>query len=441
MTQGTTISLLGQRRLSSARDIFGPPGSLAPPAAGAGGTLPAPHEPVRSLYIHVPFCFHKCHYCDFYSIVDTRDRQEAFLGRLLDELRAIAPLSHGAPLRTIFVGGGTPSLLRPVLWQRLLGALGELFDMTLLRPNARGGGEFTVECNPETVTPELMDVLFAGGVSRVSIGAQSFNERHLKTLERWHDPANVAKAIEMARDAGIARQSLDLIYAIPGQTLAEWEADLDRAIALGTEHASCYALTYEPQTAMTARMERGDFQPAPNDLEAQMFSRTVERLSQAGLHRYEVSNFARRDRDGSSAVCQHNLAYWRQEQWLAAGPAAAAHVRGHRWKNVPRLDDYLRFSDNGWPPITDHEPPDARRAFSERIMTGLRLEEGLDLSDTLARAASVSASLPPKLVDVAASLRARGLMGTNERWALTDEGFLVANSVILEFFERIDERE
>src|SRR5690606_635826 len=144
------------------------------------------------LYIHVPFCFHKCHYCDFYSIVDTRDRQEAFVTRLERELNALTPYA-GAPLQTIFVGGGTPSLLRTDLWVRLLGALNRAFDLSAIMA---GAGEFTVECNPETVTPGLMHTLAAGGVNRVSVGAQSFNPTHLKTLERWHDPENVGRSEE-----------------------------------------------------------------------------------------------------------------------------------------------------------------------------------------------------------------------------------------------------
>jgi oxygen-independent coproporphyrinogen-3 oxidase len=224
------------------------------------------------LYVHVPFCFHKCHYCDFYSLVDNRDRQAAFVERLEHELAAQAPLTQGQPLHTIFFGGGTPSLLRVDLWKRLLAFLNTTFDLSAIH---RGVGEFTVECNPETVTPELMATLRAGGVDRISLGAQSFNPAHLKTLERWHDPANVARAIALARDAGIARQSIDLIFGIPGQTLADWTSDLEHAIALQTEHLSCYNLTYEPNTAMTARLKRGEFAAADEDVEVEMYETTL----------------------------------------------------------------------------------------------------------------------------------------------------------------------
>ncbi|MBK7404950.1 MAG: radical SAM family heme chaperone HemW [Phycisphaerales bacterium] len=391
--------------------------------------------PVRSLYIHVPFCFHKCHYCDFYSLVDTRDRQEPFLGRLIRELRALAPLTRGEPLRTIFVGGGTPTLLRTDLWRRLLGVLGETFDLGLIRA---GAGEFTVECNPETATAELFDVLRAGGVGRLSMGAQSFDPKHLKTLERWHDPASVDRAIGLARAAGIERLSVDLIFAIPGQSMAEWEADLGRAIGLGVTHLSCYALTYEPNTAMTARLRRGDFAPCDEDLEADMHERTLERCRAAGLDRYEVSNYA-----AAGEECRHNLAYWRQEPWLAAGPSASAHLLdpsggSWRWKNAPRLDDYLQSDDDGFAPAVDVEPPDPARLAGERIMAGLRLREGIDLGAVAAehdrKGRGGGGQTLATLLGEARRHVERGhaeLHGS--RIVLTDSGFLFADGIARDF--------
>jgi oxygen-independent coproporphyrinogen-3 oxidase len=418
-------------------------GPTRPSAREVLGRLPEPPPPVERLYIHVPFCFHKCHYCDFYSLVDTRDRQPAFVKRLTDELAAQAPLA--GPLKSIFVGGGTPSLLAPHLWRALLATLAERFD---LGPIRAGMGEFTVECNPETVTPQLMDVFAAGGVNRVSVGAQSFNPAHLKTLERWHDPANVSRAVEMARAAGIGRQSVDLIFAIPGQTLDEWQTDLATALALGTEHISAYALTFEPGTAMTARLARGEFPKADEDIEADMFEATLATLRAAGLDRYEVSNFAR-----PGAECAHNLGYWRQEQWLAAGPAASGHVGGARWKNVPRLDDYLEQSDAGFAPVMDIEMPDARRALVERIMTGLRLREGVNGAALAETVEKLNPGAGERLRAKAAAFAGQGLlvMGLTEQgveaedrrgppghprhderchWSLTDRGLLIADGIV-----------
>ncbi len=387
-----------------------------------------PSSPARSLYIHVPFCFHKCHYCDFYSIVDTQDRQDAFVDRLVRELRALAPLAAGAPLDTIFVGGGTPTLLRVGLWERLLRELPREFDLSRI---LAADGEFTVETNPETLTPDLAGVLRAGGVGRVSMGAQSFDPRHLKALERWHDPQSVPRALAIARGAGIRRLSMDLIFAIPGQTLDDWRRDLARALELGTDHLSCYNLTYEPGTAMTARLKRGEFPPPDEDLEVEMYRATLDTLRGAGLDRYEVSNYARPGQE-----CAHNMAYWRQHDWLAAGPSASGHVAGHRWKNAPRLDDYLRHDDAGFAPVVEHEGPDAARALRERIMTGLRVREGLDRVELLERAGAVSppGSTPgPALRRVSGSLSARGwLLEEHGRWSLTDAGMLFADRAAAE---------
>ena len=417
--QNTSLPVVPQRTLRTAGDVLG----HAP-------TSSSERNPVRALYIHVPFCFHKCHYCDFYSIVDTQDRQESFVARVEAELAALSPFARAEPLKSLFVGGGTPSLLAVPLWERLLVALAREFDMSQM---AAGPGEFTVECNPETVSPDLMRALRRGGVNRVSIGAQSFDTRHLKTLERWHDPANVGRALDLARAAGIERHSLDLIYAVPGQTLHDWLEDLDRAIGLGTEHVSCYALTYETRTAMTARLERGQVTRADEDLEADMFLATVDRLRSAGLDRYEVSNFSK-----PGAECRHNLAYWRQENWLAAGPSASAHVRGHRWKNIGRLDDYLA-SPPSFSPITDHEGPDPKRAILERLMTGLRLREGVDAGTLLREARALDPDRSDRLSRSAQVQSEAGRLTIRDgRWSLTDAGMLVADAVIVEFFGALD---
>jgi oxygen-independent coproporphyrinogen-3 oxidase len=385
---------------------------------------------------------HKCHYCDFYSFVDTRDRQAAFVNRLIRELEVLAPHAAGAPLRTIFVGGGTPSLLRVKLWERLLRVISGLFDLSEIRRAGAGDeAEFTVECNPESATPELMGVLRAGGVNRVSIGAQSFNPRHLKMLERWHDPENVARAALAARAAGIQRQSIDLIFAIPGQTVDEWSDDLARAVALGTTHLSCYNLTYEQNTAMTRRLGMGEFEPVGEDDEAEMFELTVRMLRGAGLARYEVSNFARPGHES-----RHNIAYWLQEQWLAAGPSASGHAwagssmlsGSHRWKNLPRLGDYLD-STAAYAPIVDHEAPDPLRLVRERLMMGLRLERGMDGEGLLADLERLSPGGAAGLRRAVERVVDRGHMVVEQggRWRLTDEGFLFTDSVAADLMHAV----
>jgi oxygen-independent coproporphyrinogen-3 oxidase len=369
---------------------------------------------VRSLYLHLPFCFHKCHYCDFYSIVDSRERMNAFADRLVDEMRALGPLVRGNRIQTIFVGGGTPTLLPPENWRRMLAALHETFDLSEL-------AEFTVEANPETVTPELLRVLTSGGghtsggVNRMSMGTQSFNPVHLKTLERWHDPASVATSLRMIRDAGITNVNLDLIFAVPGrpgpgtprlaQTLDEWRLDLDIALSLKPSHLSCYSLMYEPNTPLTKKLKLGQLHRVDEDLEAAMYEHTLDKLMAAGFEHYEISNWALPKVEsgkwevGSSEAgpslstfsslptsafplptsnrCLHNLAYWLNHDWLAFGPSASGHVAGVRWKNVPHLGRYLTTS-GGATPIQDVEQLDASAGIGEQIMLRIRLIEGID---------------------------------------------------------------
>jgi oxygen-independent coproporphyrinogen-3 oxidase len=317
------------------------------------------------LYLHVPFCFHKCHYCDFYSIVDSRERQAAFTQRMIKELEASRAYFR-TPIETIFVGGGTPTLLKPELWGDLLKSIDRVVH--------RGAEvEFTVEANPETVTPDLMRLLADGGVNRISIGAQSFDPRHLKTLERWHEPASVRRAAEVTRAAGIDNISLDLIFGIPGQTLDDWRSDLDAALAIEPMHLSCYGLMYEPNTPLTQRMRSGAIQPIEDDTEASMYEATIDRLGEAGFEHYEISNWAKPARR-----CRHNLIYWQNRQWWPIGPSASGHVAGWRWKNVPRLGRYLE--QGPLPPIEDAEHLDEDGRVGEELMLGLRLTEGIEQS-------------------------------------------------------------
>lgn len=364
---------------------------VAPPEEKSNGAPPALQAQSRAriegLYVHVPFCFHKCHYCDFYSIVDgpAEDarthrpaREAGFVDRLIAELRTRATQVDLRP-RTVFVGGGTPTLLAAELWRSLL----REFEQLGVRERAV---EWTVEANPETVTPELAEALVAGGVNRVSLGAQSFQPALLKTLERWHEPANVARAVEALRAAGITNINLDLIFAIPGQTPTMLDADIDAALALSPAHLSCYSLIFEPNTALHQRQQLGRIAPMDEDREAAMYEQVIDHLARAGFEHYEVSNWARwpaeqADRSADAASprrCLHNELYWRNENWLGVGPAAASHIDGHRWKNEAHLGRYL--AHQGEPPTTDHERLSQERSIGEQLMLRLRLREGVELA-------------------------------------------------------------
>jgi oxygen-independent coproporphyrinogen-3 oxidase len=369
----------------------------------------------RGAYIHVPFCAHKCHYCDFYSFVDREGRSGAYLERLSRDIDWTLGRLAGE-IDTVFVGGGTPTLLTADELRKLTREIARL-------PLARGV-EWTVEANPETLDREKADVLVEGGVNRVSIGAQSFDPRHLKTLERWHDPSSVARAAETLRAAGLVNFNLDLIFGIPGQTLAEWRADLATALALGPGHLSCYGLTYEPNTAMTKRLLKGEFEPCDDEVEAAMYDATRETLADAGFAQYEISNFARAGRE-----CRHNLVYWRNEPWWAIGPSASGFVEGHRFKVVPRLGDWLVRGEDDSQPVVDVEAPDEKRHASEALMLGLRLMEGIDAA--LERRA---VELEPARAAVFARAIAGGLLERTAagRLRFTHRGALLANEVLAE---------
>lgn len=370
-----------------------------------------------ALYIHTPFCFHKCHYCDFYSLASDaasdQARHERFIHRLILELqhwRDKAPLQP----RTLFVGGGTPTLLRADLWRQLLTALNTLGVLEHVQ-------EFTVEANPETITPELLDLLVPAGVNRMSFGAQSFHPHLLKTLERWHDPQNVRRAVELARAAGLGRVNLDLIFAIPGQTLDMAKADLEHALSLEPDHLSCYSLTYEPNTAMTQRLSRGEVQAVDEDLEARMYEAIIDRLSPAGFEHYEISNWAK-----PGQRCEHNLIYWRNEDWLAVGPSGSSHIQGLRWKNQPHLGRYLEST--GQAPWTDLEELEPDRSLGEQIMLRIRLVEGIELDWLEPRIASD----PRRRSEIERCTAAGLLERTATHLRLTRQGLLLADEVAAE---------
>lgn len=317
----------------------------------------------EAIYAHIPFCRHKCHYCDFYSLVDRRDRFDDFVERFLGEVATLAGRLDTGGIRTAFVGGGTPTMLPPEGLKQVLTAVASLAGPSGLE-------EFTVEANPETVSEEVAGALVDAGVDRVSIGCQSFDPRHLETLERHHDPASVAVAVDRLRRAGIRRLNLDLIFGIPGSTLEDLDRDLDRVLELGPEHVSCYGLVFEPGTPLEEKRRLGRLEPIDQEIEAAMYERVRARLAEAGFDHYEISNWAR-----PGEACRHNLVYWMLGEWVAIGPAAAGNLRGVRYRNLPRLDDWL--AGEGLSTVVDVERPEPSVARGERLMLGLRLRRGL----------------------------------------------------------------
>ncbi|HYO10839.1 MAG TPA: radical SAM family heme chaperone HemW [Tepidisphaeraceae bacterium] len=386
------------------------------------GALPAAE--VEALYVHVPFCFHKCHYCDFYSITrQTDERMSRFVELTLREAETWTRSARGPALRprTVFFGGGTPTLLPIDSMRRLLEGLRERIDLSDV-------GEFTVECNPATASLEYFQMLRTAGVDRISFGAQSFDRHELKQLERHHDPDDVPKSLDLARAAGFERINFDLIYAIPGQTLESWAASLDSAIALGTKHLSAYGLTYESNTAITVRRRLGHFVAAEESLELDMLRHARARLAGAGLPPYEISNYA-----APGEECRHNLVYWTGGSYVGLGPSAASHVEGWRWRNRPHLGEWERAAAAGELPSIEVEQLTPRRRAGELAMLQLRLSRGLNFAEFAARTGHDARQL---WADPIERFSAVGLLSADDRaLRLTDRGVAVADALAAEFLD------
>lgn len=398
-----------------------PAGAGSAPPSGAPGErtadMVAPRTGARwrGAYVHVPFCAHKCHYCDFYSFVDADGRQGAFVDRLERELEAAAVHFIREPLETVFVGGGTPTLLEPSLLSRMLGGLRKTLPLA-------GDAEITVEANPETVTDEVAGILASAGVRRVSMGCQSFEPRLLAALERIHRPERVGPAVDALRRAGVPQVNLDLIFGIPGSSLADWQRDLAAALALKPDHLSAYGLVYEPNTPLHARMRKGEVTPADEDLEARMYEHAVDALAAAGFEQYEISNWSR-----PGMACRHNLLYWTGADWWAFGPSGSAHGAGIRWKNVPRLGDWLATAP--FPPVQDVETLDADARIGERFMLELRLMRGIAVDEVEAML-SAGTRGPARRSSIARHERDGLLERAGRRLRLTRRGLLLANAVV-----------
>jgi putative oxygen-independent coproporphyrinogen III oxidase len=355
------------------------------------GTLPASvangaDERRLGIYLHVPFCAVRCGYCDFntYTSVELGPpglpgaSQAGYAAAAAVEVALARRVLDAAgvprrPVSTVFVGGGTPTLLPAADLVGLLDAVRE--DLGLA-----DDAEVTTEANPDSVTPESLKALAAGGFTRVSFGMQSAVPHVLATLERTHDPSRVPDVVRWARDAGLS-VSLDLIYGTPGESVADWQRSVQAALACEPDHVSAYALLVEQGTRMAAQVRRGQLpEPDPDD-QATKYELADELLSQAGYDWYEVSNWARRPDD----ACRHNVGYWRGDDWWGVGPGAHSHVGGVRWWNVKHPAPYAARLAAGVTPAAGREVLDDEARQLEAVMLGVRMSSGMD-----------AATLPPQ---------------------------------------------
>ncbi len=395
-----------------------PPGEPAPPDGALPDDLVVDPSTPFSAYVHVPFCRVRCGYCDFntYTATELRGaRQDAYADEVLREIAlSRAVLGERGPLRpadTVFFGGGTPTLLPPGDLARMLAGIRDAFGLA-------DGAEVTVEANPDTVTDAVARSRRRAGVTRLSIGMQSAVPHVLAALDRTHDPGNVRTAVAAARRAGLD-VSVDLIYGAPGESLADWRTSLETALALDPDHVSAYALIVEDGTKLARQIRRGELPAPDDDLQAAMYETADDALTAAGLHWYEVSNWARDDAHRS----RHNLAYWRGFDWWGYGPGAHSHVAGLRWWNVKHPAAYAERLAAAASPAAARERPDEAARRLERVLLESRIADGLAVSEVVGEGRHAVASL------IADGL-IQGADAVRGRIVLTRRGRLLADAVV-----------
>jgi oxygen-independent coproporphyrinogen-3 oxidase len=368
-------------------------------------------SPPRSAYIHVPFCKHRCGYCDFAVIAGRDDLIGAFLDALGTEL---SWLGAPRPVDTLYFGGGTPSHLD----QRQLARLCEL---ALAAHPLNHGPEWTVEANPESLSRERLQVLVDHGVTRISLGVQSLNDEKLRTLDRAHTREAAERAVRLVQAAGL-HVSLDLIFSAPGETLAAWRQELRDALALAPDHVSTYGLTFERGTAFTTARERGQLCELDEELQRAMYAEAIDALTSAGYEHYEVSNFGLPGRPS-----RHNEVYWAGDEYFAAGPGAARYVGGARETNHRSTLAYLNAVAAGQSPVADREQLPPERRAHESLVLGLRRLRGVDKRQFAAKTGYDVDALAGAAI---AKFAALGLLEDDaDRVRLTREGLFVSDAL------------
>ena len=376
------------------------------------------HAPL-GIYLHSPFCVSHCTYCDFFTkAFPGASRVHEFALALAAGIRntsrdlGIA----GEAVDTLYFGGGTPSLLEPRDLEAVLQAVHEVFQVL---PDA----EVSLEANPESVSAARLEAFRALGVNRLSLGMQSFQPAILETLGRAHSPRRAKEAFADARSAGFENVSLDLMLALPGQTLESLRCDLETAIELFPEHLSTYLLEMDKETALRARIERGELAPASEDEAAEMYEGTRACLQEAGYRHYELSNFARRGKE-----CRHNLKYWTDLPFIGFGPSAWSYLSGRRFREAADLEEYLRAAGRGDPPRREEERREIRDRMADALFAGLRLVEGVDLA-TLGRAYGIEDPLEERRAALGDLEEAGFVVREGSRLRLASRSYPIANEI------------
>ncbi len=374
---------------------------------------------MAGIYLHIPFCKSRCVYCDFYSST-ALGRREALVAALREELTARKDFLGNEPLKTVYFGGGTPSLCSPAQIASLMDTIRELWDTSALE-------EVTLEANPDDLDEAYLAGLHETGINRLSLGIQSFSEKTLRWMNRRHTAAGAIQAVEEARKAGFDNISIDLIYGLPGEPWKAWEESLQQAIDLEVEHISAYHLTIEPGTELGRRAASGALDPVSEEAGLEQFLLLHRRLVGAGMEHYEISNFARPGRRS-----RHNGSYWTGSPYLGAGPSAHSYD-GHRLRrwNAPDLESYLAAGPSGG--AFEQEELLERDLYNEYLMTRLRTAEGVDAGEIGAR---FGRDVSDYFTGRAARFVTGGLLKQDRsRYSIPPERFFTADGVISDLFD------
>ena len=370
---------------------------------------------MAGVYVHIPFCASRCSYCDFYSTLQLGTMGEGYVEAVIAEARLRREELHGEPVRTLYLGGGTPSQLPVVLLGKLLEGLQEELDLAAVE-------EFTIEANPDDVSGEWCDDVISLGVNRVSMGVQSFQDDILRFIGRRHTALQAAEAIARLHGAGIGNVSIDLIFGLPGQTVESWTHSVDKALALSPQHISAYGLTYEEGTRLWRQRERGDVVELPEEQCLEMYVILVDHLQAAGFEHYEISNFSL-----PGYRSRHNSAYWSDTPYLGLGAAAHSYDGTVRRYNPSDLNEYIGKVMSGVTPCLQEELTQWQR-YDERVMLGLRTVDGVD-ADRLRRDFGEKAWL--HFTSEAQRHITQGrLKEKNGHYVLTREGIMLSDSIV-----------
>ncbi len=374
---------------------------------------------MAGIYLHIPFCKQKCNYCDFYKEV-SQHATDQFTGALVSELRLRAAYLNSASVRTIYFGGGTPSVVRYDQFQTIFDTLHSEFNID---PSA----EITLEANPDDLNPAYLAMLRKLPFNRLSIGIQSFDDKELRSVNRRHTAQQAIQAVHDAREAGFSNLSIDLIYGLPGQTMDQWKYNLERAFGLHPEHISAYGLTYEEGTGLWKQRARGKIVEVADEVMLQMYRYMLLQMNDKGYDAYEISNFAL-----PGYRSQHNSSYWQLTPYLGVGPSAHSYDGISREWNIANLQRYMVGIESG-NPFTEKEVLTEQDAFNDFVMVKLRTKEGINLTETESRFGKMMKDWLFRQSNT--YLRSRHLMLEEDSLRLSLEGIEISNRIIADLMK------